>query len=94
MALALDPTAGPGPSRVDQEGTRRFEQESLDFHRRVRAGYRTMAERDPDRWFVLDAGRPVEEIGDAVWKCVEERLWRDARAHSAGDGAESGPMAR
>ena len=87
MALALDPTTVPGPSRVDQEGTRRFEQESLDFHQRVRAGYRTMAEREPDRWFVLDAGRPAEEIGDAVWKCVEQRLWRDASAHSAGDGA-------
>ena len=73
MTLPLDPTAAKGPSRVDQEGTRRFEEESLDFHQRVRTGYKKMAEGEPHRWVVLDATRPVEEIGDIVWKSVPAR---------------------
>jgi len=40
----------------------RFEQEHLDFHRRVREGYLILARRHPARFAVLNADRSVEEI--------------------------------
>jgi dTMP kinase len=63
----------PG-SRIDQEGTQRFEKEPLDFHQRVRAGYLRIAENEPGRWHVIDATMAVQEISDAVWKRVEARV--------------------
>jgi len=44
--------AGGSPDRIEAE--------SLEFHRRVRAGFLALAGRDPDRYLVVDAsGEPV-----------------------------------
>jgi len=73
-SMALD-SAGPrGPGRIDDEGTRRFERESLSFHRRVRDGYLKMARREPQRWQVIDATGPVEVIGEIVWARVQKLI--------------------
>ena len=61
-------------ARIDLAGSRRFEEESLEFHRRVRAGYQTMAKQDPARWCVIDATKTVEEISDTIWELVQESL--------------------
>jgi dTMP kinase len=45
----------------------RIEAEPLDFHRRVREGYLTLAREDPDRMIVIDAGLDVAEIEIIVW---------------------------
>lgn len=44
----------------------RFEDESLAFHERVCVAYRRMNVRD-ERWRVIDAELPVEEIAELVW---------------------------
>ena len=69
IQLSLPLERGPAPldAQRDEEGTR-FEQESLDFHERVRKGYLKLAKEDPDRWKVIDATTPAAEIGDTVWK--------------------------
>ena len=73
----------------DAEGTR-FEQESLDFHRRVRAGYRELAGAEPERWRILDASRPIDEISEMVWDAVATHVpgYQEAPAagHSNGFG--------
>lgn len=58
-----------GPSGVD-----RFEEADLDFHKRVRRGYLSMAAEEPSRWFVLDATRPKNEIKRVIWERVEGLL--------------------
>ena len=60
--------------RQEEEGQRGFEVEPLEFHRRVRQGYLQMAEREPQRWVVLDATRPREELSNAIWEEVQSRL--------------------
>jgi dTMP kinase len=53
----------------------RFEaedQHSLDFHRRVRAGYLEMAAEDPARWRVVDADRPAQDVAGEVWEAVRD----------------------
>ena len=55
-------------------GLDRMEQLGDAFHRRVAEGFRTLAGADPHRWVVLDGGRPVDEVADAVAAAVRQRL--------------------
>ena len=72
------PLERPSPSRAgkrDEEGTR-FEEEPVEFHERVRRGYLKIAEQEPERWHVIDAARPVDDIAEEVWRVVSERMAR------------------
>lgn len=40
----------------------RFDSESLDFHERVRQGYRALAEEEPERFAIIDASQPPEDV--------------------------------
>ncbi len=52
----------------------RMDQMEVDFHRRVREGYLRMAAAEPERWLVLDARRPIEEVQALIRAKVEEKL--------------------
>ena len=52
----------------------RMEQESLDFHRKVAEGYRTLAKRDPERIKTIDATLPVDTICDMIKDKVQALL--------------------
>ena len=52
----------------------RFEREGVDFHARVRDGFRTMADADPQRWVVIDGAASMEEVGAGIRRAVAERL--------------------
>ena len=56
----------------------RFEAADAAFHRRVRAGFRRLARRDPGRWLVLDALGPAEATAAAVWARVAGMLTAEA----------------
>ena len=57
----------PGQGR-DRRGTvpDRLEREDDSFHDRVRQGFLALAAQDPDRYLLLDAGRPVVELAEQV----------------------------
>src|SRR5918999_5195498 len=57
--LQLDPSDVPERLRRDQD---RLEREGDAFRALADAGYRDLAERFPERFFVLDGTQPVEEI--------------------------------
>ena len=63
----------PAP-RADDTGKRRFEELSTPFHRKVRDGYLQLAKTEPDRWVVLDAGQPAENVHAQVWERVQGLL--------------------
>lgn len=71
-----DATGQTAVSRLDREGTRRFEQESLAFHRRVRDGYIKIAKGDPQRVQVIDGTQDVDSISEQTWSVVRETLDR------------------
>lgn len=56
--------------RMDEAGARRFEDEPLTFHRRVRSGYLKLAGLEPERWLVLDGMKEEDRVFDSVWKAV------------------------
>lgn len=47
------------------------------FHRRVREGYLEMAAAQPERWAIVDASQPLEDVCDAVKRGVLERVKED-----------------
>ncbi|MCS7024995.1 MAG: dTMP kinase [Bryobacteraceae bacterium] len=52
----------------------RLDDESLSFHRRVRAAYHRLVELEPERVKLVDASRPLEEVEETVWRLVEQQL--------------------
>lgn len=61
------------PLRRNAEG-RRFEDLALEFHERVRQGFREQAAQSPERWAVIDAAPSIEQVWAQVWGKVKERL--------------------
>lgn len=57
----------------DGDDWNRMEQKGIDYHQRVRAGYRAMTARDPDRWVVVDATASLSEIQAVIQRAIEER---------------------
>ncbi len=52
----------------------RLDDQALEFHRRVRAGYVQMVREEPERWVCLDAARAVEVIQAEIRAEVERKL--------------------
>jgi dTMP kinase len=73
LVVLLDVDPVEGLRRVGEHPDR-LEAAGLPFHRAVAAGYRRQAEADPDRYLVLDAGRPVEDLHTEVRDAVLARI--------------------
>lgn len=52
----------------------RLDQETPEFHRRVRQGYLALAAAEPDRWLILDACRSIEEIQSDIQQAAHSLL--------------------
>lgn len=72
LIVLLDIPAEQGLARKRRSD--RFERENLAFHKRVRRGYLEMAQKDPQRWLVVDASLPKKEVQRLIWKRVEQLL--------------------
>ena len=73
VLLDLPPEVGLARAR-GRAVADRLESESLEFHQRVRQTFRALAEADPDRYLVVDAGRPPDEIAAVIRVRVAELL--------------------
>ncbi|MCH9037129.1 MAG: dTMP kinase [Chloroflexi bacterium] len=74
MELSLGVDSQTPQGRVDHQGQRKFEEETLDFHRRVRKGYLALAKDDTHRWMVVDASQPSEVVSKAIRERVEAMI--------------------
>lgn len=52
----------------------RMESEPPEFYARVRAGYLALANREPDRFVVVDASGGKDDIAQSVWNIVSPRI--------------------
>jgi len=64
----------PVEDAVGRRGTSadRMESKDIRFHQRVRSGYLEIAYNEPGRIKIVNALSAVEELGDIIWKMVEE----------------------
>jgi dTMP kinase len=81
LTLLFDVAPGLGLERRRgaSGATNRLDREPPEFHERVRRGYLELARREPERWRVIDAARPADELEDLVWGAVEAKLPPAAR---------------
>jgi dTMP kinase len=78
LTILLDLPPEDGLARKAPRDVTRFEAEfDLAFHRRVRDGFLALAGAEPERFAVIDARRPVAEVGAAVAAAVDARLGVD-----------------
>ena len=61
-------------ARLEKRDTDRFEREDDAFFRRVMNGFDQLAEREPDRWLVIDARPPKDELELTIRQAVCERI--------------------
>ena len=54
----------------------RFEQEKLEFHEKVRAGFLDLARGEPGRFRVIDAAKPAQETAAAIRRIIDQELAR------------------
>jgi len=76
LTLYFDIAAGDGLQRrfLSGETWNRMDAEALAFHRRVRAGYLELARAEPERWAIVDANRPIDDVQHDVRDLVGAHL--------------------
>ncbi|MCR2791825.1 dTMP kinase [Microbacterium sp. zg.Y625] len=80
VLLDLDPSAARVRLDADDKPFDRLEAEQADFHERVRAAFLALAAAEPDRFLVIDARLPVDEIAVQVQRRVAAVLAADLPA--------------
>ena len=67
MTLLLDAPAEIGMQRAEQRGaTDRLESEQISFYKRIRAAYLALAKANPERFVVVDAARPLQDVQASI----------------------------
>ena len=74
IVMDMPPEAGlrRALSRGDDEN--RFESKGLAFHERLREGFLRRAAAYPERYRLIDADRPIEDITLSIWAEVSDRF--------------------
>ncbi|MGO8800319.1 MAG: dTMP kinase [Roseiarcus sp.] len=88
LTLVLDLAADKGLARAaarrgEDVAADRFEREGAAFHETLRQAFLAIARAEPRRCVVIDADRPPQEVAQAIWACVRERLGRALNIGSA-----------
>ena len=77
LTLYFDVRPEVGLARINATKGReinRLDLEALDFHEKVREGYRIVRERFAHRFVVIDAERPVDQVYQEALRELETRL--------------------
>lgn len=73
LDIALEDALARARHRPSTTGdNRRFEDETLAFHRAVERGYRTLASREPRRVRLVDGKGTPDEVHRRVWEAVAD----------------------
>ncbi|MFC4334840.1 dTMP kinase [Salininema proteolyticum] len=73
IVLDLDPAVGLARAKGGGEGDR-IEQETLDFHRKVRETFLSLAKKRPGRYLVVPVNADPDTVGDHIRDEVAKRL--------------------
>jgi len=75
MTLLFDLPVEVGMARAKKRGpTDRFEEEKIQFFKKVRQGYLQLADAEPQRFNIIDAAKNLEQVQSQVLKHIEDLL--------------------
>ena len=75
LTVWLDVSLDVAQDRRARDARDRFESADVEFHERVRAGYATLAARDPDHWAVIDASGTEDDVAAIVARHLDSLWW-------------------
>lgn len=70
LTILLDLAPEETLKRRCQRKADRLEMEQLDFHKRVREGYLKLAQGEPERFIIVNAGKGIFEVHNEIKKVV------------------------
>jgi dTMP kinase len=73
ILLDLDVEIGLGRKKKDNEWNR-LDAYTVEFHKRVRAGYLEMVKAEPGRWVIVNAEQKWESVQEELRKVIEGRI--------------------
>ena len=75
LTILLDVDVEIGLRRKELKGEwNRLDAYNLEFHQRVRQGYRQLVQAEPKRWEVIDASQSPVQVQNEIRRVVTERL--------------------
>jgi dTMP kinase len=74
LTILFDIESSDGLARLHPGGHDRLEREALEFHIKVRMGYLQLAKKEPERWKILDASKPLTVGQSELKRIFIERL--------------------
>jgi dTMP kinase len=75
LTLLLDVDVEIGLRRKELKGEwNRLDAYNLEFHQRVRQGYLSLVQNEPERWVVIDAAQEPVKVQEQMRKVVAQRL--------------------
>ena len=80
LTLYFDIDVKEGLARIARDQERevnRLDLEGLDLHERVRQGYLTILEKEPERVVKIDASQPLEQVVADSLAVIKERLIKE-----------------
>lgn len=73
ILLDVDVEEGLRRKKKDNEWNR-MDAYTVEFHKRVHAGYGEMVKQEPNRWVMVDAGQKWEKVQEELRKVIEGKL--------------------
>ena len=73
LTVLLDLPVEIALARKDR-GIDNFDDAPVDFHRKIREGYGSLAAANPESWLVLDAQRTSKELSQDIWAVIQTIL--------------------
>jgi dTMP kinase len=77
LTICIDVDVETGLERTRKREVRkpdRMDEQSIEFHRRVRDAYLDLARRYPERIKIVDGRGAMEDVSERVWGIVEPRV--------------------
>ncbi len=74
LLLDLDISEGAARTRARDQVSDRMGARDVDYFKRVDARFRELAQRDEDRFRIVDAGGSAEDVTDRVVRAIEDIL--------------------
>lgn len=77
VTLLFDITPEEGLKRIAANANRevnRLDLEKIDFHHKVRQTFLELADRYKDRYIIIDASKPLENVVEQAWEQIKKKL--------------------
>ncbi len=74
LYLDVEPAEGVRRRQQGQGELTRLDVEKIDFHTKVREGYRALIAKEPARWVIIDASKSIDDVAVQVRTALETRL--------------------